>query len=209
MIPEPLLAKIEAYKKSWKFKEALKIVNGVLAKDPSDKEALFQVADIEYRQGEIKRAEKPIDFLLKGADNDAMSHYVKWVLEMEKTQWVKAKEYFKTALSLMHEDNPEIMRCYGLCEYRSGNREDGIEYLRKALEANKLDAEIILNLIEVLILEKEWDEAQKNIDHFEKNKAKLQLFDRDLSYYEDKIRIFADYVESEGKDEEGEEIGKK
>ncbi len=198
MIPEPLLAKIEAYKKAWKFKDALKVVNTVLTKDPSDKEALFQVADIEYRQGEIKRAEKPIDFLLQGAKEDAMSHYVKGVLEMEKTQWVKAKEYFKTALTLMHEDNPEIMRCYGLCEYRSGNREDGIEYLRKALLANKLDAEIILNLIEVLILEKERVEAQKYIDHYEKYKPKLQYFDRDLSYYDDKIRIFADYVEEEG-----------
>lgn len=198
MIPEPLLAKIEAYKKAWKFKDALKVVNTVLTKDPSDKEALFQVADIEYRQGEIKRAEKPIDFLLQGAKEDAMSHYVKGVLEMEKTQWAKAKEYFKTALTLMHEDNPEIMRCYGLCEYWSWNREDGIEYLRKALLANKLDAEIILNLIEVLILEKERVEAQKYIDHYEKYKPKLQYFDRDLSYYDDKIRIFADYVEEEG-----------
>ncbi len=199
MIPEPLLARIEAYKKSWKFKEALKLVNTILSKNPSDKEALFQVADIEYRQGEIKRAEKPIDFLLKGADQDAMSHYVKGVLEMEKTHWIQAKEYFKTALQLMHEDNPEIMRCYGLCEYWSGNREDGIEYLRKALEANKFDAEIILNLIEVLILEKERVDAQKYIDHYEKYKPKLQYFDRDLSYYDDKIRIFADYVEEEGK----------
>ncbi len=198
MIPEPLLAKIEAYKKAWKFKDALKVVNTVLTKNPSDKEALFQVADIEYRQGEIKRAEKPIDFLLQGAKEDAMSHYVKGVLEMEKTQWVKAKEYFKTALQLMHEDNPEIMRCYGLCEYWSGNREDGIEYLRKALLANKLDAEIILNLIEVLILEKERVEARKYIDHYEKYKPKLQYFDRDLSYYDDKIRIFTDYVEEEG-----------
>lgn len=207
MIPEPLVAKIEGYKKAGKFKEALKIVNSVLAKDPSDKEALFQVADIEYRQGEIKRAEKPIDFLLQGANQDAMSYYVKGVLEMEKTQWVKAKEYFRTALDLMHEDNPEIMRCYGLCEYWSWNRSDGIEYIRKALQANKLDAEIILNLIEVLILEKEWEDAQEYIAHFEKYKTKLQLFDRDLSYYEEKIQIFADYIESEG-EESTEEMSK-
>jgi hypothetical protein len=50
MIPEKLLEKIEAYKKDGEFEHALKLVNQELSKNPSNKEALFQVADIEYRK---------------------------------------------------------------------------------------------------------------------------------------------------------------
>jgi hypothetical protein len=53
-----------------------------------------------------------------------MSYYIKGVLEMEKTHWKEAKGYFKKTLELMEQDNPEVMRCYGLCEYRAGNREE-------------------------------------------------------------------------------------
>lgn len=32
--------------------------------NPNNKAALYQIADIQYRNGEIDRAEKPVDFLL-------------------------------------------------------------------------------------------------------------------------------------------------
>jgi len=114
---DPKIAKIEQLKDEGKLDEALRLANQMLAKDPTSKEALIQVADIEYRRGEIWRAEKPIDFLIKWAGNwgeDAMSYYIKWVLQMEKTNWQSAKGFFKKALSLLEEENPEIMRCYGL-----------------------------------------------------------------------------------------------
>jgi hypothetical protein len=50
MIPKKLLEKIEQYKKDGKFEDALNLVNQELAKNPSNKEALFQVADIQYRK---------------------------------------------------------------------------------------------------------------------------------------------------------------
>ena len=50
MIPDPLLQKIEHLKNAGKYDEALKLVNRELAKNPKNKEALFQVADIEYRK---------------------------------------------------------------------------------------------------------------------------------------------------------------
>jgi len=148
---DPKIAKIEQLKDEWKLDDALRLANQLLAKDPTSKEALIQVADIEYRRGEIGRAEKPIDFLLKGAKEDAMSYYIKWVLQMEKTNWQQAKWFFQKALGLLEEENPEIMRCYGLCEYWLWHREDGMNYLLRAYEANWKDAEIILNIVEWLI----------------------------------------------------------
>lgn len=55
-------------------------------------------------QGEIGKAEKPIDFILShyGTD-DPMYLYVKWVLEMEKTNWQEAKNIF-----LRHWDWPNL-----------------------------------------------------------------------------------------------------
>lgn len=196
MIPDPIVQKIEKLKNAWKYDEALKVVNRELAKDPSNKEALFQVADIEYRKGEILRAEKPIDFLLKDASDDAMSYYIKGVLEMEKTHRVDAKKYFQKTLELMDQDNPEVLRCYGLCEYWSGNREEWLDLVTKAFKVNQHDAEIILNLVELNILEEERDDAQKYIVHYRDNIQQLQFFDRAQKYYDEKMRIFEEYVHS-------------
>lgn len=194
------LEQVEQLKQQGKYGEALKIANKVLTKDPSNKEALFQVADIQYRQWEITRAEKPIDFLLQGNNDDAMSFYVKGVLEMEKTHRNQAKKYLRKAVNLLEEENPEVMRCYGLCEYWSGNREGGLQYLRKAFDINDSDAEIILNLIEVLILEKKNGLAQKYIKHYHNSKEELQFFDRDGDYYDQKIRIFEEYVRTDSEE---------
>ncbi|HMT27041.1 MAG TPA: hypothetical protein PKD96_01945, partial [Candidatus Absconditabacterales bacterium] len=63
-IHQDILDSIDRYKQQGKFSEALKLVNSILIKDPNNQEALIQVADIEYRKGEISNAQKPIDYLL-------------------------------------------------------------------------------------------------------------------------------------------------
>lgn len=174
------------------------MVNNVLSQDPRNKEALYQIADIQYRKGEITKAEKPINFLLHDYERDPMGYYIKGVLEMEKTHRSSAKKYLKQALNLMDHDNPEIMRCYGLCEYWSGNREAGIQHVEKAFEENKLDAEIILNLVEMYVLEKRFSQAKKYIAYFRSIEASsLQCFDRDVSYYQNKLALFEEYLLSE------------
>ena len=116
---------------------------------------------------------------------------------MEKTNWKEAKGFLRRAVNLLEEDNPEVMRCYGLCEYRSGNREDGMQHLKKAFSINEFDAEIILNLIEVLILEEKLQAARKYINHYYVTKKDLQFFDREGDYYDQKIRVFEEYIHSE------------
>lgn len=194
VIPQVVLDEIEQLKRSWDYDKALRKVNTLLVNDPKNKEALYQVADIEYRRWEISKAEKPVDFLVSTHDTDAMWRYIKWVLEMEKTQRSLAKQYFKKAMEFMDGDNPEIFRCYGLCEYRSGNREQWVEYLTKSFKINSLDAEVILNLIEVFILEKKTKKAKKLIKHYHSKKDKLHSFDRNISYYDEKIQLFEHFL---------------
>jgi hypothetical protein len=70
-------------------------------------------------------------------------------------------------------------------------------YVMKAFDANQKDAEIILNLVEITILEKQWNKAKLYIKHYLKHKDELQFFDRKQVYYDEKIRIFQEYVESD------------
>jgi len=90
-LPEELIQRLEKLKREQRFDQALQLVNGFLVQDPKNKEALYQVADIQYRMGEISNAEKPINFILQDTDHDPMGYYIKGVLEMEKTHWSVAK----------------------------------------------------------------------------------------------------------------------
>ena len=75
-------------------------------------------------------------------------------------------------------------------------------YVMKAFEVNSKDAEIILNLVEISILEKQRDKAKLYIHHYLQEKDELQFFDRKQMYYDEKIRIFKAYVESDEAKEE-------
>ena len=198
MSGNPQIDRIEQLKSESKYDEALLIANRILAKNPTSKEALFEIADIEFRKWEIGRAEKPIDFLLsgKGGESDAMSLYIKWVLEMEKTNRQQAKKYFQKAMTLLDEENPEILRCYGLCEYRLGHAEDWVDYLLKAYSLNTDDAEIILTLIEVTIMQEDWDSARQYVEHYLKTDS-INYIDKDKDYYDEKIAMFSTFISAQ------------
>jgi DNA-binding SARP family transcriptional activator len=75
---ESVMEDVEALKDAGKFAEALKKVNQILTKDPNNEEALLQVTDIQYRQGEISKAGKAIDFLNSKKNNgDPLGLYIK------------------------------------------------------------------------------------------------------------------------------------
>ena len=191
---DPQLEEIESLKEEGALDDALEIANQLLAKNPKNKDALYQVADIMYRKWEILKAEKPINFLLDQEHDDAMSRYIKWVLEMEKTNRQEAKNNLKKAMSLLDDDNPEMMRCYAICEYRSGNREWGMGYLKQAFEMNKFDAEIILNMVELHILQHQWKHAQRYIKYYYDHATELQYFDKSKEQYDEKILLFQEYI---------------
>ncbi len=186
---------IQDLKADWNYDEALKRVNSILCNDPNNKDALFEIADILYLKWDISSAEKPIDFMLNKKWDDPMGFYVKGVLEMEKTNWNIAKKFFKKAVSMSSEDNPEILRCYWLCEYWLGNREKGMDFLNSAFNASEqLDAEIIYNLVEINLLEHNYESVSYYIDFYNKNRDKLNCFEKDISFYDEKISLFKNYL---------------
>jgi tetratricopeptide (TPR) repeat protein len=194
-IPEQLIDEIEQLKELNKFDEAMKKINSILVKDPNNEDALLQVTDIQYRQGEIGKASKAIDFLnAKKNHEDPLGLYIKWVLEMEKNNWIDAKKYLRKALELTKAENHEIIRCYGLCEYWYGNREKWVNLLKDSFSINNKDAEVIYNLIEIYILEQNYKKAKSMISYFYKHHKNIQTIDKDMEYYDNKIALFEKFI---------------
>jgi tetratricopeptide (TPR) repeat protein len=196
-IPDELLDEIEALKASEKFDEAIRKVNLILAKDPSNEDALLQIADIQYRRGEINKADKAVDFLNATKKNDPLGLYIKGILEMEKNNRKEAKGHLKKALHLTNGDNHEIVRCYGLCEYRYGNREKGMDYLKDAFVMNSRDAEVVYNIIQLEMLEHNYTKAKEMIAYFYSVHEELKVVDKELDWYDKKIALFEKYLKTQ------------
>ena len=113
---------------------------------------------------------------------------------MEKNHRLDAKKYLQKALELTKAENHEILRCYGLCEYRYGNREKGLNFIKDAFAINGKDAEIVYNLIEIYILEHKYKKAKDMIKYFYKHRDKLQIIDKKLDFYDHKISLFEKFI---------------
>ncbi|MDR2190298.1 MAG: hypothetical protein LBP53_03790 [Candidatus Peribacteria bacterium] len=109
---------------------------------------------------------------------------------MEKNQRKEARKYLKKALDLTNGNNHEIIRCYGLCEYRYGNREKGMGYLKDAFALNNKDAEVIYNLIQLQMFERNYTKAQEMISYFYSHHDDLKVVDKTLERYDKKIALF-------------------
>jgi Tfp pilus assembly protein PilF len=100
-------------------------------------------------------------------------------------------------LELTHAENHEIMRCYGLCEYRYGNREKWLGLLKDSFSLNNKDAEVIYNLIELYILEHKYTKAKSMIDYYHRNHEKLQTIDKEITYYDKKVSLLERFVKTQ------------
>ena len=188
---------IENLKENWDYELVIKKINEVLVKDPMNPDSLMQLADTYYRMWDLQKAEKPIDFLLQiKGETDALILYIKWVIEMEKTNWLEARRFLQKALDLSKAENHEIMRCFGLAEYRYGNREKWIMVLESAFDINHYDAEVIYNLIELYLLEYKYAKAKTLISYYFNQHKNIQTFDKDLDYYDHKISLFKAFIEA-------------
>ncbi len=186
---------INNYVEAGNYDEAINYINSLLVNDPTNEELLLMIADIQYKKGEINKASKAVDFLNANTDNkDPMGLYVKWVLEMEKNHRKQARDFLLKAMEKLDKDNHEIMRCYALSEYWYGNREKGIYHIERAHDLHRYDAEIIYNMVELYLLEKKYRKAEELIQFFYDNKEDLEIYDKKLSFYESKMKIFSAYI---------------
>ena len=189
-IPEEVLDEIAKLTDEWKYDEAIEMVNKILTRDPKNEQALLMIADIQYRQGNMDWADKAVTFLNSTKKDDPLWLYVKWLLEMEKNNWAEARTYLKKAMQLTNSENHEIMRCYWLSEYRYGNREKW----RDLLKQDSLDAEVIYNIIQLSILDEDYEESEEMISYYYDNHAGLKIVDKPIEWYDKKVALFEKYL---------------
>ena len=193
-IPEEVLDEISKLADEWKYDEAIDMVNSILARDPKNEQALLMITDILYRQGDMDGADKAVTFLNSTKKEDPLWLYVKGLLEMEKNNWKDARSYLKKAMQLTNWENHEIIRCYGLSEYRYGNREKWRDYLRKAFKQASFDAEVVYNIIQLSILDEDYEESEEMISFYDDNHQNLKVVDKPIERYDKKISLFKKYV---------------
>ena len=193
-IPEEVLDEIAKLTEQGKYDEAIEMVNRILTRDPKNEQALLMIADIQYRQGNMEWADKAVTFLNSTKKDDPLWLYVKWLLEMEKNNRKEARTYLKKAMQLTNWENHEIIRCYGLSEYRYGNREKWRSFLKKAFKQNCLDAEVIYNIIQLAILDEDYEESQEMIGFFHERHPELKIVDKPIEWYDKKIALFEKYL---------------
>jgi len=193
-IPDELEKEIIQLAESWNYDEAISKVNKILARDPKNEQALLMITDIQYRQWNMDWADKAVTFLNSTKKDDPLWLYVKGLLEMEKNNRKEARSYLKKAMQVTNWENHEIIRCYGLSEYRYGNREKGREFLRKAFKQNCLDAEVLYNIIQLAILDEDYDESNEMIWFFHDHHSELKIVDKPLEWYDKKIALFEKFV---------------
>ena len=193
-IPEELEKQILELAESGKYDEAISLVNKILTRDPTNEQALLMVTDIQYRKWNMDWADKAVTFLNSRKKDDPLGLYVKWLLEMEKNNWKEARSYLKKAMQITNWENHEIVRCYWLSEYRYGNREKWREFLRKAFKQDCLDAEVLYNIIQLAILDEDYDESDEMIRFFYDHHWELKVVDKPIEWYDKKIVLFEKFM---------------
>lgn len=193
-VPQEVLDEIYQLTEEGKYEEAIKIINNILAKNPKNEQALLMITDVLYRQWNMDWADKAVSFLNSTKKNDPLCLYVKWLLEMERNNRKEARSYLKKAMELTNWENHEIVRCYGLSEYWYGNREKWRDYLKRAFKQDCLDAEVLYNIIQLAILDEDYDESNEMIHFFHDHHWELKIVDKPLEWYDKKIALFEKFM---------------
>lgn len=195
-IPDELLDNINQLIEAWRYEDAIDEANKILIRDPKNEQALLIVTDILYRQWDMEWADRAVTFLNSMKKDEPLWLYIKWLLEMEKNNWKEARSYLRKAMQLTNSENYEIIRCYGLSEYWYGNREKWRNYLRKAFKQNSLDAEVVYNIIQLAILDEDYEESSEMVEFFYKNHEDLKVVDKPLVWYDKKVALFEKFIKS-------------
>lgn len=68
-------------------------------------------------------------------------------------------------------------------------------FIQQAFDLHNTDAEVIYNLVEIYLLEFDYKRAKRMIKYFYDKHDKIETFDKDISFYDNKIWLFAKFVE--------------
>jgi tetratricopeptide (TPR) repeat protein len=162
------LAEEQVLREAKRYEEALAVLDGALDAIPADKDLLYARALIEEKLGLVELTERDLRLVLQQEPENAQAlNALGYTLADRTERYDEALELIQRALTLKPDD-PFILDSMGWVQYRLGNNEESIKYLKQALSIRN-DAEISAHLGEVLWVVGDrqqartvWDEALEN-----------------------------------------------
>ncbi len=143
------LAEEQVLREAKRYKEAKTVLDGALEAIPADKDLLYARALIEEKLGLVELTERDLRLVLQQEPENAQAlNALGYTLADRTERYDEALELIQRALAL-NPDDPFILDSMGWVQYRLGNNEEAIKYLKQALSIRN-DAEISAHLGEVL-----------------------------------------------------------
>lgn len=142
------------------YEQCYQVLQSALDERPDHPALLYDVALAAEKTDRLDIAESRLLQLIELRPESAQAYNALGYTLADRTErYDEAREYIVKALAL-EPDDPFILDSMGWVEYRLGNIEEGIRYLRRAYELQP-DPEIAAHLGEVLWVTGEKDEAQR------------------------------------------------
>lgn len=143
------LAEEQVLREAKRYKEAKTVLDDALEAIPADKDLLYARALIEEKLGLVELTERDLRLVLQQEPENAQAlNALGYTLADRTERYDEALELIQRALAL-NPDDPFILDSMGWVQYRLGNNEEAIKYLKQALSIRN-DAEISAHLGEVL-----------------------------------------------------------
>ena len=149
--------------------DAIKILQGVIAKDPKDLEAIMALGNIQ--RGRKKFADcaetysKAIDALPDATDkNNMFYYYYRGICEERSHQWPKAEADMKKALQLQ-PDQPHVLNYLGYSWIDQGvHLDEGMKMIKRAVDQRPDDGYIVDSLGWAYYKLGDYNEAVTNLE---------------------------------------------
>ncbi len=142
------------------YEQSYQVLSSALVERPDHPALLYDVALAAEKVDRLDVAESRLLKLIELKPDSAQAYNALGYTLADRTErYDEAREYIVKALAL-EPDDPFILDSMGWVEYRLGNLEQGIRYLRRAYELQP-DPEIAAHLGEVLWIKGVKDEARR------------------------------------------------
>jgi tetratricopeptide (TPR) repeat protein len=142
------------------YEQSYQVLQSALDERPDHPALLYDVALAAEKTDRLDISESRLLQLIELRPESAQAYNALGYTLADRTErYDEAREYIVKALAL-EPDDPFILDSMGWVEYRLGNVEEGIRYLRRAYELQP-DPEIAAHLGEVLWVKGEKDEARR------------------------------------------------
>lgn len=155
-----VLAELDILRQAKRYQEAMKVADRALKRMPQENDLLYARAMLAEKLDRLDLLESDLKQILsREPDNAHALNALGYTLADRTQRYQEALEYIQRAYELSPEE-PAILDSMGWIQYRLGNLEPALKFLRQAYAAEP-DAEIAAHLGEVLWVSGAQDEARK------------------------------------------------